>query len=328
MAQAATRRMSTVRAQHAEHPAEPQPASKPGEPSSASAPRRRSSRGSGTSQSGSGGSQPRGGQREGKSEEGTSRHVSLPGGREIPLPGGNKALSLPGGKEISLPSLHLSIWTRLALKIAKRLAKQELRKLAKTTGGTLGSSALEALEKPQEALKKPREVLQKPREAPEKSHEFDLSVLKPSLPIQQSVDIAVPIGFAWQKWMELSFLPEGVDTAVDIERSGDTLSGRLAGDPDSSWGAEILDERECESFAWRSNEGSDCAGLVTFHQLSDRLTRLELTLDVVPQTPAESISLLTHLADWRARKEMRKFKADLEVVSPDVYADGGKAPAQ
>jgi uncharacterized membrane protein len=231
------------------------------------------------------------------------RHLSLPGGRELSLPDG-KGLSLPGGKEISLPQPHLSLWTRLALRLAKRLAKRELRKLAEAAGGTLGSSALE------------------------KAHEIDLSAPKPSLPIQQSVDIAVPIAFAWQEWMELSFLPEGVDTVVDIERSGDTLSGRLAGHPGSSWSAEILDERECESFAWRSNEGSDCAGLVTFHQLSDRLTRLELTLDVVPQTPADSVSLLTHLADWRARKEMRKFKADLEVVSPDVYADGGKPPAR
>jgi uncharacterized membrane protein len=298
MAQAATSRMSAVRAQHAEHPVKPKPAFKPGQPSSANTRRRRDSK-DGSGKSGPGKSRPRGGRSEDKSGQPVNTHSSLP------------------GKAISLPRPHPPLWARLALKIAKRLAKHELRKLAKAVDGTLGQSAADALQNPQEALKQPRKALRKPREG-------DLSALKPSLPIQQSVDIAVPIGFAWQKWMELSFLPEGVDKAVDIERSGDTLSGDLAGNSGSSWSAEILDERECESFAWRSTEGSDCAGLITFHELGERLTRLELTLDVVPQTPAESASLLTHFADWRARKEMRKFKAGLEIVSPDVYADGAK----
>lgn len=260
MAEAATRRMSAVRERHAAHPVKARPASKPGTPSSANAPRRGSSNPSDRRRSGGDG----------------GREISAPNGKEISLPGG-KETSLPGGKDLSVPSPHLPVWTRLALKIAKRLLKHEWR--------------------------------------------VNVADLRPSLPIQQSVEIGVPLEFAWQKWMELSFLPEGVDKVVDIERSGDGLSGHLADGSGDSWSAEILDERECESFAWRSTGGSDCAGLVTFHRLSDRLTRIELSLDVVPLSATDSASLLTHLADWRARKELRRFKAELEVISPDVYAD-------
>ncbi len=277
MAQAATRRMSAVRERHAASPVQPVPASKPGEPSTASHARRRSTRSSsggagGSARAGGGGAQGD----QAKSEDGVSWHLSLPGGKDI---------SLPGGRDVSLPHPHLSIWARLALRVAKRVARHELSK-----------------------------VLDKPRE-------LDVSALRPGLPVQLSTDIAVPLNFAWKKWMELSFLPEGVDSVVDIERSGEDLSGRLDGEPDGSWAARILDERECESFAWQSTEGSDCAGLVTFHRLSDRLTRIELSLDVVPRSATDAVSLLTHLADWRAVRQMRRFKAELEVISPDAYAD-------
>jgi uncharacterized membrane protein len=107
---------------------------------------------------------------------------------------------------------------------------------------------------------------------------------------------------------------------VDVERDGDLLIGRLAGARPRDWAAEILDERPCESFAWRSVEGSDCAGLITFHKLSERLTRVEADLDVVPMGAAQTLAFASHLAHRRAEAELRRFKARLEFVSPDVYA--------
>jgi uncharacterized membrane protein len=121
--------------------------------------------------------------------------------------------------------------------------------------------------------------------------------------------------------MQLRFLPEGVDRVVEIEREDGELRGQLDGVAGGEWIAEVLDERERESFAWKSTEGSDCAGLVTFHSLSERLTRIELTLDVVPRHAKDSALLLTHIAGRRARGDLQRFKADLELVSPDVYAD-------
>lgn len=149
-------------------------------------------------------------------------------------------------------------------------------------------------------------------------------------PIQFGVDVAVPIEVAWAEWLSYGSLPEGVHRVEDVERDGDTLLGRTAGPRPEDWEAEILDEREQESFAWRSIEGSDCAGLITFHRLSDRLTRIELDLDVLPTNPAEALALATRVADRRAATDLRKFKAHVEFINPDAYeSDGrrnGKAP--
>jgi uncharacterized membrane protein len=139
------------------------------------------------------------------------------------------------------------------------------------------------------------------------------------LPIQRAIDVGVPIEVAWEQWMEFAYLPEGVHCVSGIERDGDSLSGRLEGPGEREWHAEVLDERENESFAWRSDEGSDSAGLVTFHPLSHSLTRLELNLDVQPTDLAQAAGLALRIADRRVATELRRFKARVELLSPDDY---------
>jgi hypothetical protein len=55
--------------------------------------------------------------------------------------------------------------------------------------------------------------------------------------------------------------------------------------------------------------------------MSDRLTRIELDLDVLPTRPGEAVSLALHLADRRAETVLRRFKAEVEFINPDVYED-------
>jgi len=139
------------------------------------------------------------------------------------------------------------------------------------------------------------------------------------LPIQVSVDVAVPLNFAWEQWMSFGSIPECVHRIEDVERDGDSLHGHVAGARSSDWEAEIVDEREEQSFAWRSVQGTDTAGLVTFHRLSDRLTRIELDLDVLPTNPAEALTMASHMAQRRAQADLRRFKAHVEFIKPDVY---------
>lgn len=142
-----------------------------------------------------------------------------------------------------------------------------------------------------------------------------------SVPIQCSIDIAVPLEVAYGEWMKLEFLPEGVHRVEQIKRRGNKLRGKIAGalTQNSQWRAEVREELPNESFVWRSSDGSDCLGLATFHRLAERLTRIELELDVVPTGPAQAFELLTHIADRRAETDLRRFKAGLERISPDDY---------
>ncbi len=97
------------------------------------------------------------------------------------------------------------------------------------------------------------------------------------LPIQVSIDVAVPVGVACDERTSSTTLSEGVHRIDDVQRDGECLIGKIAGARAGEWVAEIVDERPEQSFGRKSVEGSDCAGLVTFHRLSDRLTRIEST---------------------------------------------------
>ena len=141
------------------------------------------------------------------------------------------------------------------------------------------------------------------------------------VPIQLSIDVAVPIHVAWEEWRSWGSLPEGVHRIEGVERDGHQLVGHTAGARGVGWEAEIQDEREDESFAWRSVAGTDVAGLATFHLLSDRLTRIELGLDVVPTNPSQALTMALHLAHRHAEADLRRFKAHVEFISPDAYEE-------
>lgn len=190
--------------------------------------------------------------------------------------------------------------------VVKKVAKTAAKKTAKTVARKtveMGASAV-------------RRAADRAAEASRNAYEAGTSKL---VPIQLSIDVAVPIHVAWEEWRSWGCLPEGVHRIVDVERDGDSLIGHTAGPREVEWEAEIKDEREDESFAWLSVEGTDVAGLATFHQLSDRLTRIELDLDVVPTNPSEAMTLALHLAHRRAEADLRRFKAHVEFISPDAY---------
>lgn len=171
-------------------------------------------------------------------------------------------------------------------------------------------------------LEAPREALASLLERASGDDGVPLAGRLRSVPIQCSVDIAVPLEVTYAEWMKLGFLPEGAHRVEQIKRRGDRLKGRITGAlaQHSAWTAEVREERPNESFAWRSLKGSDCLGLATFHSLAERLTRIELELDVVPVRPAEAFEVLAHIADRRAETDLRRFKAQLERISPDDYA--------
>jgi hypothetical protein len=119
--------------------------------------------------------------------------------------------------------------------------------------------------------------------------------------------------------MSFEWFTEGIHNIEHVERDGDDLTGQIAAPHERDWSAEIVDERDEQAFAWRSGEGTDCAGLITFHKLSDRLTRVEADLDVLPTNPAEAFLLTLPIPARRAERQLQLFKAHVEFINPDVY---------
>lgn len=201
---------------------------------------------------------------------------------------------------------------------------------AKARAGLLKLSTRVAARQAAKHLHAPRELLAGLADRAGNGDGVPLAQRLRSVPIQCSIDIAVPLEVTYAEWTRLDFLPEGAHRIEEIRRRGDRLKGRIVGAlaQHSDWRAEVREERPNESFAWRSLKGSDCLGLATFHRLAERLTRVEVELDVVPKRSAEAFELVVHVADRRAETDLRRFKARLERISPEDYAslvdDGGR----
>jgi hypothetical protein len=213
-----------------------------------------------------------------------------------------------------------SIMQKLILKVGKALAKRAASK---------GADKLQDAE-PGAGTEVVRHALSRGVEGLQQSEHWLLALSSTSTdarvrrrpPIQCMVEAGVPVRVAWEEWMALAWLPEGVARVFEVKRRGKTgLRGRLDAGEGPKWSAKILDEREQDSFAWQSLEGTDCAGLITFHSLGETLTRIEVNLDVVPRTLPQAAALSTRLADRRTQADLRRFKARLELINPDLYED-------
>jgi hypothetical protein len=91
-----------------------------------------------------------------------------------------------------------------------------------------------------------------------------------------------------------------------------------------SWVAEILDQRPLERIAWRSTSGPQNAGVVTFHKLSDRLTRVQVSLDHQPKGLFERTASGMRYTRRALESDLKRFKALVEMSEDATGAWRGR----
>ena len=142
------------------------------------------------------------------------------------------------------------------------------------------------------------------------------------MPIQQSVDVAVPIKVAYNRWTMFEDWPEFMHRVESVEQVDDTtLSFAM-----KVWGitrrfeATITEQRPDQRIEWNVTEGLSHTGVVTFHKLADRLTRIEVSMDVEPHGMLEKMGRGMRFTKRAVRADLHRFKALIEL---DEEAEGG-----
>jgi uncharacterized membrane protein len=135
------------------------------------------------------------------------------------------------------------------------------------------------------------------------------------MPIQQSVDVAAPLEVVYDQWTQFEDYPKFMHRAERVEQRDDThvMFHEKVWGVRRSWEAEILEQRPDERIVWRTTSGMQHVGVVTFHELSDRLTRIELNLDVDPDGAVEKIARGARFIKRAARADLKRFKAFVEM---------------
>jgi uncharacterized membrane protein len=142
------------------------------------------------------------------------------------------------------------------------------------------------------------------------------------MPIQQSIDVAVPIKVAYNRWTMFEDWPDFMHRVESVDQADDTtLSVSM-----KVWGltrrfeAEIVEQRPDQRIEWNVSEGLSHTGVVTFHKLADRLTRIEVSLDFEPHGMLEKMGRGMRFAKRAVRADLHRFKALVEL---EEEAEGG-----
>jgi hypothetical protein len=86
------------------------------------------------------------------------------------------------------------------------------------------------------------------------------------------------------------------------------------------WEVEIIEQRPNERIAWKSLGGTGTTGVVTFHRLSDRLTRIEVNVNLKPHGVLETTVAGFRVLRRAFRSGLNRFKAFVELREEETGA--------
>jgi uncharacterized membrane protein len=135
------------------------------------------------------------------------------------------------------------------------------------------------------------------------------------LPIQASIDVALPVEAVFELCTRFEEYPQIVDRVNAVEVDDDThftVLARVARRA-HELSIELLDELPAERLDWECVGELEHSGVLTFHPLAPRLTRLELTIERASEGPVEHFGRILALPERGLKQELRRFKAVAEL---------------
>src|SRR4051794_24586508 len=142
------------------------------------------------------------------------------------------------------------------------------------------------------------------------------------MPIQQAVDVAAPLDVVYDQFTQFEDYPKfmhRVERAEQRDEAHVVFSEKIWG-VRRQWEAEIVEQSPDERIVWKTVSGMSHVGVVTFHELGDRLTRIELNVDIDPDGPIEKIARGARFAKRAARADLKRFKAFVEMRDEETGA--------
>jgi uncharacterized membrane protein len=142
------------------------------------------------------------------------------------------------------------------------------------------------------------------------------------MPVQQAVDIGVPLSTAYNQWTQFEEWPQFMHRLDQATQEDDcTVSFKT-----KVWGmskefvGQIVEQRPDERIQWSVKEGVIHTGVVTFHELAPRLTRVQVTLDVEPGSLLEKAARGMRHVKRAVRADLARFKAYIEMQEVETGA--------
>jgi uncharacterized membrane protein len=137
----------------------------------------------------------------------------------------------------------------------------------------------------------------------------------PGSSVEESIEVNVPVRTAYNQWTQFDQFPQFMDSVKEVRQEDDThlhWRANIAGQ-DKEWDVEITEQVPDKRIAWRSTGGVRNGGVVTFHKISDGVTRIMLQMNYEPDGAMENVGDAMGAVRTVARGNLQRFKELLEM---------------
>jgi uncharacterized membrane protein len=144
--------------------------------------------------------------------------------------------------------------------------------------------------------------------------------------IEQSVDVNVPVHTAYNQWTQFEEFPHFMEGVEEIRQLDDKrLHWRAnVGGKEKEWDAVITEQIPDQRIAWKNTTGAKNAGVVTFHRIGDKTTRVMLQLEYDPEGIIENVGDAIGVVSSRVKGDLGRFKEYIEQRGSETGAWRGK----
>ncbi len=138
--------------------------------------------------------------------------------------------------------------------------------------------------------------------------------VKSSHIIEEHIDMGVPTQVAYDQWSRYQDLARySKKESAQVKRSDRVSFRSKIGPSGRSWEGQVVEQVPGKRIKWRSIGGAQTMGVVSFHRLDDRLTRLMVEMEYHPKGAIETIGNFFRMQRRRVRKDLKLFKHFIEL---------------
>jgi uncharacterized membrane protein len=146
--------------------------------------------------------------------------------------------------------------------------------------------------------------------------------------IQDSIEVQVPVQQAYNQWTQFEDFPKFMEGIQSVQQLDDThvhWVAEIRGET-REWTTEITEQQPDEKVAWKTIDGEvKNDGLVTFEQVGEGQTRVNVQMDVEGESAAENVAGdLLGVVQRQVHGDLEQFKQLIENRDEATGAYRGK----
>jgi uncharacterized membrane protein len=134
--------------------------------------------------------------------------------------------------------------------------------------------------------------------------------------VDDSIEVQAPVQQAYNQWTQFEKFPEFMEGIESVQQLDDTHVEWVAQIRGESrrWTSEITEQKPGEKIAWKTIDGEvRNDGIVTFEQVGDAMTRINVEMDVDGDSSTENVAGdLLGIVKRQVHGDLERFKQLIE----------------